>query len=234
MKPLIVAVLISIPLGQLARHYYPEYLLRDVLGLGVATWTAAILTLYYARIRSKAVPKGSDSSSSDSQYSNIAPEGVYHAFSNPGKDLLLSQDELRIIYHNLQALRDEERYQVDPQTHPGLEIKSVLLHALGSYRDPRGSLSKFTLEAFPEAAELLELAAFAFERGTVIIDCIPISAMTDGLFDVKAVAFAHNGHLRIIVGCEMMDVREQQSSISNFCQTYVYIKKEPGCMDFVH
>ncbi|KAH9222558.1 glycosyltransferase family 4 protein [Leptodontidium sp. 2 PMI_412] len=219
LKPLIVAVLISIPLGQLARHYYPEYLLRDVLGLGVATWTAAILTLYYARIRSKAVPKGSDSSSSDSQYSNIAPEGVYHAFSNPGKDLLLSQDELRIIYHNLQALRDEERYQVDPQTHPGLEIKSVLLHALGSYRDPRGSLSKFTLEAFPEAAELLELAAFAFERGTVIIDCIPISAMTDGLFDVKAVAFAHNGHLRIIVGCEMMDVREQQSSISNFCQT---------------
>lgn len=202
---------------------------RDVLGLGVATWTAAILTLYYARIRTKSVTIRSDSSSSDFQYSNITPEGVYHAFSNPGKDLMLSQDEIRIIYHNLRALKDEERYQVDPQTHPGLEIKSVLLHALDDYRDSRGSLSKFIHEAFPEAAELLELAAFAFERGTVVVDCIPISAMTDGLSDVKAVAFADNGQLRIIVGCEMMNVREQQSNISNFCQKYVSVEKWNPC-----
>lgn len=212
---------IGIPLGQLVRHYYPKWMFRDVLGLGVATWTAAILTLYYARIRSKDLSKRSDSALPESQYSNITPDGVYHAFSNPGKDPLLSQDELRIIYHNLRALRDEERYQVDPQTHPGLEIKSVVLHALGDHRDRNGSLARFSLEAFPEATELLEVAAFAFERGTVIIDCIPISAMTDGFADVKAVAFAQNGKLRIIVGCEMMDVREQQSSISNFCQTYV-------------
>ncbi|KAH7383582.1 glycosyltransferase family 4 protein [Cadophora sp. MPI-SDFR-AT-0126] len=219
LKPLIIAVVIGIPLGQLVRHYYPKWMYRDVLGLGVATWVAAILTLYYARIRSKDMSKRNDPSLSDAQYSNVTPDGVYHAFSNPGKDPLLSQDELCIIYQNLRALREEERYQVDPQTHPGLEIKSVLLHALGEYRDPRGSLSRFTLEAFPEATELLEVATFAFERGSVIVDCIPITAMTDGLADVKGVAFAHNGHLRIIVGCEMMDVREQQSSISNFCQT---------------
>ncbi len=193
----------------------------DVTGLGVATWTAAILTLYYARIKTKSIPKGDNNSSSDPAYRKLSPDGVYHAFSNPGKDPLLSQDESRIIFHNLRALRDEERYQVDPQTHPGLEIKSVLLHAIGSCGEPRTSLSRFALEAFPEALELLELAAFAFERGTVIIDCIPISAMTDGLADVKAVAYAHEGHLRIIIGCEMMDVHEQQSSISNFCQTYV-------------
>ncbi|KAL2067476.1 hypothetical protein VTL71DRAFT_1901 [Oculimacula yallundae] len=218
LKPLIVAVSIGIPLGQVIRHYYPTFLYRDVIALAAATWTAAILTLHYARIRSKSVQKVADSSTADSQYVSIAPEGLYKAFSSPGKDPLLSQDELRIIYNNLRAMRDEERYQIDPQTHPGLEIKSVVLHALGNFRDARGSLSKFTLEAFPEAAELLEMAAFAFERGTVVVDCIPISAMPEGFSELKAVAFTHNGHLRIIVGCEMMDVREQQSSITNFCQ----------------
>jgi hypothetical protein len=39
----------------------------------------------------------------------------------------------------------------------------------------------------------LESAVFAFERGAVIIDCIPMSAMTDSLADVKAISYAYNG-----------------------------------------
>lgn len=214
---MLVAVIIGLPLGQILRHKYPDFEYCDVTTLGMATWTAGILSLYYARIRRKSIPKV-DSSDADRGYSKLAPDGAYHGFSNPGKDHLLSQDELRIIYHNLRALREEERYQIDPQTHPGLEIKSVLLHALGNYREPRNSLSRFALEAFPEATELLELAAFAFERGSVVIDCIPMATMTDAFADVKAVSYAANGQLRIIVGCEMMYVDQQQSSISNFCQ----------------
>jgi len=94
----------------------------------------------------------------------------------------------------------------------------VLLHALSDCREPRGALAKFAIEAFPEAAEIIELATSALERGTVIVDCIPISAMADGFPDVKAVSYFNEGQLRIIVGCEMMNVQEQQSSISNFCQ----------------
>jgi hypothetical protein len=184
----------------------------------VATWTAAILSLYYARIKTKSIAKVVKTPESDNSYSKISSDGIYHAFSNPGKDPLLSQDELRILYHKLRSMREEERYEVDPQTHPGLEIKSVLLHALGDYRQPRGPLSKFAVEAFPEAAELLESSVFAFERGAVIIDCIPMSAMTDSFADVKAVSYAYDGYLRIIIGCEMMNVHEQQSSISSFCQ----------------
>lgn len=192
----------------------------DVVALGVATWTAALLTLYYARIKTKSEYKtGKKSSSAKQSCDNSDGDGIYHAFTNPGKDPLLSQDELRILFNNLQALREEERYQVDPQTHPGLEIKSVLLHALGNCREPRGSLSKFSLEAFPEAAELLEMTVFAFENGSVIVDCIPMAAMIDAFGDVKAIAYANQGELKIIIGCEMMSVYEQQSSVSNFCQT---------------
>lgn len=220
LKPLIFAVIIALPLGQLLRHYFPQWMYCDVAALGVACWTAAFLTLYYARIKTKSSYKTSKALSGSKQsYNKLDGEGIYHAFTNPGKDPLLSQDELRIVFHNLQALREEERYQVDPQTHPGLEIKSVLLHALGNCRDPRGSLSMFFLEAFPEAAELVETAVFAFENGSVVIDCIPMAAMSDAFGDVKAIACAKQGELRIIIGCEMMSVHEQQSSISNFCQT---------------
>lgn len=220
LKPLIAAVVIALPLGQLLRHYYSSFEYCDVTALGVATWTAALLTLYYARIRTKSDYKTSKKSSISKQsYSKVDGNGAYHAFTDPGKDPLLSQDELRIVFNNLQALREEERYQVDPQTHPGLEIKSVLLHALGNCREPRGSLSKFGLEAFPEAAELLEMAVFAFENGSVVVDCIPMAAMTDAFGDVKAISYANQGELKIIIGCEMMSVHEQQSSISNFCQT---------------
>jgi hypothetical protein len=150
----------------------------DVTALGVATWTCAILSLYYARIKSKPISKVARISGSDDPSNKGSPDAIYHAFSNPGKDPLLSQDEMRILYQNLRALREAERYEVDPQTHPGLEIKSVLLHALGDFRENRGPLSKFALEAFPEAAELFEYAVFAFERGAVVIDCVPVSAMS--------------------------------------------------------
>jgi hypothetical protein len=207
-------------MGQILRHFFPEFMYCDVTALGVATWTAAFLTIYYARIKTKKEYKTSKKSTSSKQsYTKLGQDGNYHVFTNPGKDPLLSQDELRIVFHNLQALREEERYRIDPQTHPGLEIKSVLLHALGNCREPRGSLSKFSLEAFPEAAELVEMAVFALETGSVIVDCIPMAAMTEAFSDVRAVTFATGEELKIIVGCEMMSVHEQQSSISNFCQT---------------
>lgn len=201
------------------RHFYSDFMYCDVLTLGVACWTAAILSLYYARIKMKAIHKKGKTSKSDNGYSKLAPDGTYHAFSNPGKDPLLSQDELRIIYHNLRAMREEERYRLDPQTHPGLEIKSILLHALGSYREPRTALSKFALEAFPEATELLELTAFAFERGTIVVDCVPVAAMADTFPDVRAITYSIQGEVHILVGCEMMRSEQQQSSITSFCQT---------------
>jgi hypothetical protein len=229
LKPLIAAVLVGLPSGQLLRHYFQKWKYCDVAALGIATWTAAILSLYYARIKSKPATVVR-SPGADGTAHNSTPDGVYHAFSNPGKDPLLSQDEMRILYQNLQALREEERYEVDPQTHPGLEIKSVLFHALGDFRDNRGPLSKFALEAFPGATELLESAVFAFESGAVVVVCVPVSAMSDSFADVKAISCAWNGFLRIIIGCEMMNVQEQQSSISNFCQRYINCLQIPCIM----
>ncbi|CAG8982809.1 hypothetical protein HYALB_00001090 [Hymenoscyphus albidus] len=217
-KPLLVAVVIGLPLGQILRAYYPDFMYCDTVTLGTATWTAALLSLYYARIKMTSIYKNSDSSS-DSGYSNLAPDGDYHAFSSPGKDPLLSQDELRVVFHNLRVMRDEERYRVDPQNHPGLEIKAKLLHALGNYREPRTTLSKFALDAFPQAKDILELATFAFERGTVIIDCVSVASMNNAFDNVRAVSHFLDGQVHILVGCGMMDEQKDQNTISSFCQS---------------
>lgn len=190
----------------------------DVTALAVACWTAGILSLYYARIKTRSTKKAVNSSGGVHVYNKISPNGIYHAFSDPGKDPLLSQDELRILYDNLHALREEERYEVEPLKNPGLEIKSVLLQALRSYSNSRAA-SRVAFEAFPEAAGLLEETIHLFETGAVVIDCIPMAAMTAEFTDVKAICYFANGNLRIILGCEMMDVANQQSSISIFCRT---------------
>ena len=223
LKPLIAAVLIGIPLGQLLRHFFPKFMYCDVVALAVACWTAGFLSLYYARIKTKSTKPTVSTPWVRHAYSQISPDSGYHTFSNPGKDPQLSQDEMRILYDNLRALREEERYEVEPLKNPGLEIKSVLLHALKNYHNAQATSSRIAFEAFPEAVELLERTVHLFETGAVILDCIPMAAMTAEFTDVKAVGCFANGNLRVIIGCEMMDVANQQSSISMFCRTYVAV-----------
>jgi hypothetical protein len=180
-------VVIGMPLGQLLRHFLPNFMYCDVLSLAVSCWTAGILSLYYARIKTRSAKTNFNSSGEAHSYNKISSDGVYHAFSDPGKDPLLSQDELRILYDNLRALRDEELYEVEPLKNPGLEIKSVLLQALRNYSDSQETSSRIAFEAFPEAVELLQQTVHLFETGAVTIDCIPMAAMIAEFADIKAV-----------------------------------------------
>jgi hypothetical protein len=191
----------------------------DVTALAVACWTAGILSLYYARIKTNSTKMSVHPTREAHTYREISPGGIYHAFSDPGKDPMLSQDELRILFDNLRALREEEHYELEPLKNPGFEIKSLLLHALKNYSNSQATSSEVAFEAFPEAAELLEQTIHLFETGTVVVDCIPMAAITAEFTDVKAICYFVNGHLRIILGCEMMDVANPQSSISIFCRT---------------
>lgn len=214
---MIAAVAIGLPLGQLLRHYFLEFVYCDVIALAAATWTAAILSLYYARITAKPLYRSLETSSHKHLYSKLACDYTYHSYTDPDKDPLLSQDELSIMYANINALRAEERYKINPNTHPGLEIKSVLSKAIKNYRNADVPWSGFATQAFPETLEIMEHTLSAFEGGRVIVECVPMAVMS--IPHVKAISYACNGHLRIMMGCEMMDVTQPQSSISIFCET---------------
>jgi hypothetical protein len=63
-----------------------------------------MLSLYYTQIKTKSIAKVGRTPEPNDSYSKIPHNDVYHAFSNPDKGPLLSQDELRILYHNLQSM----------------------------------------------------------------------------------------------------------------------------------
>ena len=132
---------------------------------------------------------------------------------------MFSQDELRIIYDNLSSLKEDEKYRVEPQTQPGLQIQSTILQAVSHFRGPCGLSSCFAIEAFPDILELLEEVLTAFEDGTVVIDCISSEAISAP--NVKAISHFSDGCVHIIVGCEL-NQGSHQHSINTFCHRYVY------------
>lgn len=191
-----------------------------MVALAAATWTAAFLSLYYAGIRTKPI----DTMDSEGRiWSEISQDRSFHEFTSPGRDLLLSQDELRITFENLDALDEDEKYEVDPTTHPGLEIKSILSHSIEIFEEIKGSpvdsIPNFALHAFPEAKTLLAETITAFDSGKIVVECVSMSMFSQEFKDLKAVSCDSNDLIRVIVGCEAMDAMEQQSSISIFCQT---------------
>lgn len=190
------------------------------MALATATWMAAFLSLYYAGIRAKPI----DTMDSESRaWNQLSRDRSFHEFTSPGRELLLSQDELRITFENLGALSEDEKYDIDPTTHPGLEIKSILSHAIDIFEEIKGSsvdsIPNFALKAFPEAKTLLTEAITAFDSGKIVVECVSMSMFSDEFKNLKAVSCDSNDLIRVIIGCEAMDAMEQQSSISIFCQT---------------
>ncbi|ATZ45868.1 hypothetical protein BCIN_01g05710 [Botrytis cinerea B05.10] len=219
LKPLLIATCVGLPSGQILRHFLPQFEYCDVVALAAATWTAAFLSLYYAGIRAKPV----DTMDSEGRiWNKISQDRSFHEFTSPGRELLLSQDELRMTFENLDALNDDEKYEVDPMTHPGLEIKSILHHAVGIFEEIKGSsvdsIPNFALSAFPEVKALLDETITAFESGKIVVECVAMSMFSDEFKDLKAIGCDSSNLMRIIIGCETMDAMDQNSSISLFCQ----------------
>lgn len=176
------------------------------------------MSLYYARIKLKATGRTANSHSRDNAYNRFRPDDTYHYFSGLENDSMFSQDELSMIYDNLNSLKEEEKYRMEPGTQPGLQIKSTILQAISHYRGPCGISSCSAVEAFPDTFELLEQVLTAFENGTVIIDCISLEAIS--VPNIKAISRFQDGCVHLIVGCELYEGSQQQS-IRTFCRRYV-------------
>jgi hypothetical protein len=213
---LITAALVGIPLGQLLRYFAPEFLYSDVIALAASTWIAGILALYFARIKTKFLHNESNSSDQSHGHQKAATDSTYHAISVPGKDPLLSQDELQVLFKNLNGI--QEKYRINPESHPGLKIKSVLEYAIENCKSTQGPVAKFAVEAFPKVVNVLEQTLSGFLHRTAVIDCIAMAAMTDTFPGVLAICYERNGQLQIIMGAEMIDSIEQQSQIGMFSQ----------------
>lgn len=177
LKPLLVAVAVGLPIGITLKRVLPDFLYTGPIALGACTWTAAILSMWTAKI---GMPKKETYATDDQK--------TYHAHTAPWSDPEWSQEELRSFYNDLASVPPDARFQLSPGAHPGQEIISILR----SYRE-----DDEVFEAFPHATNLINWAIEAWERGTLTIELVPPGRLGPG---IRALTCAIDGHLEISIG----------------------------------
>jgi hypothetical protein len=177
LRPLLWAVFIGIPTGIFLKKLAPHFLYSSVIALGVATWTAAILSLWTAKI---GMPE---------RLENPVEMGkVFHPYTAPWQDQEWSQQELQSSYDVLTSLPKDQRFKLDPRNHPGVEVKAIL----AAFKEDSRSI-----QAFPDASHLVNWSMEAWGNGNVTVEMVPLNKMISG---IRGISCASDGRLRILIG----------------------------------
>ncbi|KAL2854894.1 hypothetical protein BJY01DRAFT_205040 [Aspergillus pseudoustus] len=157
LKPLLIGSIVGLPIGIALKVCFPHFIYSQVIGLASATWTVAILSLIPAKM---GMPKRVDSP--------VELGKTFHAYTAPWGDPDWSQQELQTFYESISLLPAEARLRLQPSSHPGLEVKQLIL---SRRREPRIE------EAFPHSQELVDTALKAWEAGEVLLELVPLGSL---------------------------------------------------------
>lgn len=188
-----IGFFVGLPIGFILRSQLPQFLYSDIIALGIATWTAAILSLWAVKIvsktRNRPIP---------------TLEARYHTVSSPGVDQEWSQHELHIQYDSLLSLPDKLRSPVDPESYLGQQIKLVLKSCTSN------KLSSLAKQAFPSTDSLIDRSSKLFEDGIVLIELISVAHLRKDDGSMRAISCESGSIIRVLVGCEARGVSRQQ------------------------
>jgi hypothetical protein len=203
LKPLLVGLCVGLPVGFILHREQPQhvYPYADILALGSATWTAAILSLWAGKIVGGPVEKKLGSL-----------DGSFHAYSAPGPDQAWSQPELQSLHDKLTGLSDGERFPVDPDSDFGQHVKVILRQ----WRYTK--LPELADQAFPDAEKLLELTEKLFQEGSVNVELVSVDHLIKHDRAMRAVRSDNEGNIRLLVGCETKYVAQNQDPLPGFYQ----------------
>ncbi|KAF2401635.1 glycosyl transferase [Trichodelitschia bisporula] len=201
MMPLLTAVLLALPLGLILKKVNPGWAYNEVVALAVATWTAAVLSLFTAKIT---IPPKESLEEKKSQ-------SVYHAYCGLGIDQQWSQSELEAFYVGITTLH-EKRFTISPHEHPGTEIKSLLLSC------NEDTLSALALDAFPAVTDLARRVVLAWDRGLIVVELASMRAVIPAEADVRAISYYSGGRLHILVDPDSDNSTEDQPNIGSNCR----------------
>ncbi|EAW09376.1 glycosyltransferase family 4 protein [Aspergillus clavatus NRRL 1] len=194
LKPLLAGVVLGLPIGIALRSCMPQdFVYSQVIGLGAATWTVAILTLLTAKI---GMPKKVDSP--------VDLGKTFHAYTTPWADPDWSQQELQTFFERISFVPSDSRLKLQPHVHPGLEVKALLL---SRREEPRIE------EAFPHSHDLINMALEAWERGEISIELVPTGALGPSIHALSCSA-SDQLKLAIAVGRGL----DQRIDVSGNCQ----------------
>ncbi|PLB38320.1 glycosyltransferase family 4 protein [Aspergillus candidus] len=177
LKPLICGAIVGLSVGIALKVRMPEdFLYSQVIGLGAATWTVAILSLFTAKM---GMPKKVDSP--------VELGKTFHAHTAPWSDPEWSQQELQTFFEGISRVPQDSRLKLHPNAYPGIEIRTILT----SRRvEPRIE------EAFPNSDDLVNLALDSWANGQISMDLVPVGSLGP---NINALSCNDGNHLRIAI-----------------------------------
>ncbi|KAE8161192.1 hypothetical protein BDV40DRAFT_301645 [Aspergillus tamarii] len=175
--PLMTGVVVGLPVGiALKVCLGNNFLYSQVIGLGAATWTVAILSLFTAKM---GMPKKVDSP--------VELGKTFHAYTAPWSDPEWSQQELQTFFEGMSVVPADARLKLVPSSHPGVEVKTILL---SRKIEPRIE------EAFPESEKLISMALGAWETGEIALELVPLGSLGP---NIQALSCSMSGRLQIAI-----------------------------------
>ncbi|KAJ6032272.1 Glycosyl transferase family 1 [Penicillium herquei] len=158
LKPAIVGICAGLPVGIALKVCRPEFLYSSVVGLGVAAWTAALLSLWNAGM---AMPSKS--------VSPLSLDRTFHALTAPWSDAEWSQQELRDFFDRIFHASDHDHIGIHPATHPALEIKAMLQ---SHTNDPEVE------EAFPNVKDIIDMVTSLWDQEEICLELVPYGSLS--------------------------------------------------------
>ncbi|KAH8694067.1 glycosyl transferase [Talaromyces proteolyticus] len=179
LMPLLISITIGLPVGISLRILLPKFAFSSVIGLAAATWSAALLSLWIAKIR---MPRKTQMPA----HSNRA----FHAYFTPWSDCEWSQEELQSFFEVINATPQSSRLLLNPHFSPGSDIKLFL-----QLQQPDDRFMK----AFPTYGELVKNVVAAWESERISIELVFRHEIGPG---IAALSCTENGHLHIIIATD--------------------------------
>lgn len=202
LKPLLIGAAAGLIVGFSLDHQFPKWVYSEIVGLGTATWTAAILSLWASRI------VGLDE---DTPQNSPSPNETFRAYSGPGLDQSWSQAELRSLYEQLSDLSKKERLKIEPHSEFGRQVNTVLAY----FRQT--NLSEVARRAFPDTETLLNLSAKLFNEKVIIAELVSIDHFSEPGRTMRAISSDGKGEsVRILIACEAKRVTKAEDPLQTF------------------
>ncbi|KAJ5357846.1 hypothetical protein N7541_005004 [Penicillium brevicompactum] len=193
LKPLITGICVGLPVGIALRVCLPHFLYSQIIGLGIATWTVAFLSIWNAKM---GMPKKVDSP--------VELGRTFHAFTTPWSDPEWSQQELQTFFENYSLLPSDSRFKLNPAVHPGVEIKSAMLSRREELRIE---------EAFPFSKNIVNSAISSWEKGDVVIELVSPGSLGPG---IRALSCSTGSQLKLAI--TVGGLLDERLDISANCQ----------------
>ncbi|KAK3719243.1 hypothetical protein LTR37_004462 [Vermiconidia calcicola] len=167
MGDLMVGAVVGLVIGIVLRSY-TELEFSGVIGLGSATWTTALLSMWTAKIRLPFFRR----SKTEEDYEKVKSKTATFFYSGslwPSPEL--SQRTLSGIFEKTLKAPEDERYRVTPSAVPGIEAMRILSTRM------KAAKSNAVQTAFPLGTQLVEAASRLWHEGDVVVELVPARAV---------------------------------------------------------